>query len=121
MFDVLKAQRKGDRHGAASHRDGDRNAFSVGEPGVDGVGAQGIVAHAQRVRLIVKSRRKDDRLDARTLARLARVDPELLSPVQHHSEQAQLHLAEIRARAALVSDIHGVSAKIHFVTQWLDG
>jgi transposase len=62
-----------------------------------------IVAHAQKVRLIVKSRRKDDRLDARTLARLARIDPELLSPVQHRTAQAQLHLAEIRARAALVS------------------
>jgi transposase len=61
------------------------------------------VAHAQKVRLIVTSRRKDDRLDARTLARLARIDPELLSPVQHRSAQAQLHLKEIRARTALVS------------------
>ena len=61
------------------------------------------MAHAQKVRLIVKSRRKDDRLDARTLARLARIDPELLTPVQHRSAQAQLHLAEIRARAGLVS------------------
>jgi transposase len=67
------------------------------------LGHEVIVAHAQKVRLIVKSRRKDDRLDARTLARLARIDPELLSPVQHRSAQAQLHLAEIRARAALVS------------------
>jgi transposase len=46
------------------------------------LGHEVIVAHAQKVRLIVKSRRKDDRLDARTLARLARIDPELLSPVQ---------------------------------------
>jgi len=68
-----------------------------------GLGHEVIVAHAQKVRLIVKSRRKDDRLDARTLARLARIDPELLSPVQHRSAQAQLHLAEIRARAGLVS------------------
>jgi hypothetical protein len=45
----------------------------------------------------------DDRLDARTLARLARIDPELLSPVKHRSAQAQLHLTEIRARAVLVS------------------
>jgi transposase len=67
------------------------------------LGHEVIVAHAQKVRLIVKSRRKDDRLDARTLARLARIDPELLSPVQHRSAEAQLHLAEIRARAALVS------------------
>jgi len=67
------------------------------------LGHEVIVAHAQQVRLIVKSRRKDDRLDARTLARLARIDPELLTPVQHRSAQAPLHLAEIRARAGLVS------------------
>jgi transposase len=62
-----------------------------------------IVAHARNVRLISQSRRKDDRLDARTLARLARIDPQLLSPVQHRSAQAQRHLTEIRARAVLVS------------------
>ena len=67
------------------------------------LGNEVIVGHAQKVRLITKSRRKDDRLDARTLARLARIDPELLSPVKHRSAQAQLHLTEIRARAALVS------------------
>ena len=58
------------------------------------LGHEVIVAHAQKVRLIVKSRRKDDRLDARTLARLARIGPKLLSPVQHRSAQAQLHLAD---------------------------
>jgi transposase len=67
------------------------------------LGHEVIVAHAQKVRLIAESRRKDDRLDARTLARLARIDPELLCPVQHRSAQAQLHLTEIRARAGLVS------------------
>ena len=67
------------------------------------LGHEVIVGHAQRVRLITKSRRKDDRLDARKLARLARIDPELLSPVKHRSVQAQLHLTEIRARAGLVS------------------
>jgi transposase len=67
------------------------------------LGHEVIVAHAQKVRLITKSRRKDDRLDARTLARLARIDPALLSPVQHRSARAQLHLTEIRARAGLVS------------------
>jgi transposase len=67
------------------------------------LGHEVIVAHARNVRLIGESRRKDDRLDARTLARLARIDPQLLSPVQHRSAQAQLHLTEIRARAGLVS------------------
>ena len=61
-----------------------------------------IVAHARNVGLIGESRRKDDRIDARTLARLARVDPQLLSPVQHRSAQAQIHLMVIRARAELV-------------------
>ena len=42
------------------------------------LGHQVIVAHAQKVELITKSNRKDDRHDARTLARLARIDPELL-------------------------------------------
>src|SRR6185437_6604054 len=41
------------------------------------LGHEVIVAHARKVRLIGESRRKDDRLDARTLARLARIDPEL--------------------------------------------
>jgi transposase len=67
------------------------------------LGHEVIVGHAPKVRLIPKSRRKDDRLDARTLARLARIDPELLSPVKHRSAQAQLHLTEIRARAVLVN------------------
>src|SRR5580704_9610459 len=62
-----------------------------------------IVAHAQKVQLITKSNRKDDRHDARTLARLARIDPALLGPVRHRSVQAQLHLTVIRARAELVS------------------
>src|SRR5712672_4104366 len=66
------------------------------------LGHEVIVAHAQRVQLITKSNRKDDRHDARTLARLARIDPELLGPVRHRSAQAQIHLTVIRARAELV-------------------
>ena len=61
-----------------------------------------IVANARQVKLITESTRKDDRLDARTLARLARIDPELLSPIRHRSETAQGHLVMIRSRAALV-------------------
>jgi transposase len=61
-----------------------------------------IVANARRVRLITESSRKDDRLDAKTLGRLARIDPELLSPIRHRSQQAQADLMMIRARATLV-------------------
>jgi transposase len=66
------------------------------------LGHEVIVANARKVRLIGESRKKDDRLDAQTLARLARVDPELLCPVKHRSAEAQADLAVIRARAGLV-------------------
>src|SRR5882724_5000189 len=66
------------------------------------LGHEVIVAHARNVRLIGESRKKDDRLDAQTLARLARIDPQLLSPVKHRSAKAQADLTVIRARAGLV-------------------
>src|SRR3954452_2046813 len=66
------------------------------------LGHEVIVAHARNVRLIGESRKKDDRLDARTLARLARIDPQLLAPVKHRSREAQADLMVIRARATLV-------------------
>jgi len=66
------------------------------------LGHEVIVANARKVRLIGESRKKDDRLDAQTLARLARIDPELLYPVKHRSAQAQAALTMIRARAGLV-------------------
>jgi hypothetical protein len=73
------------------------------------------VAHAQKVQLISKSNRKDDRHDAWTLARLARIDPELLGPVRHRSAQAQIHLTVSRARelvsarTALVNAARGLA------------
>jgi transposase len=66
------------------------------------LGHEVIVANARKVRLIGESRKKDDRLDAQALARLARVDPQLLYPVKHRSAQAQADLMMIRARAGLV-------------------
>lgn len=65
-------------------------------------GHEVIVANPRNVRLIGESTRKDDRLDARTLARLARIDPNLLSPVRHRGAEAQADLAVIRARRLLV-------------------
>ncbi|MGA7364358.1 MAG: IS110 family transposase [Candidatus Sulfotelmatobacter sp.] len=66
------------------------------------LGHEVVVANARKVRLIGESRKKDDRLDAQRLARLARIDPELLYPVKHRSAQAQADLTVIRARAGLV-------------------
>lgn len=66
------------------------------------LGFEVIVANARQVQLISASSRKTDRADARLLARLARVDPQLLRPIRHRSEQAQSDLMAIRVRAALV-------------------
>src|ERR1700682_1294410 len=66
------------------------------------LGHEVIVAHARNVRLIGESRRKDDRMDAGALARLARIDPQLLAPVKHRSAQARADLTVIRAQAGRV-------------------
>ncbi|MFV2045393.1 MAG: IS110 family transposase [Anaerolineales bacterium] len=55
-----------------------------------------------KLRAIYHNPRKDDRADAETLARLARLDPNLLSPIHHRSPQAQADLSVIRSRDALV-------------------
>jgi transposase len=67
-----------------------------------GMGHEVIVANPHKVKLITQSVRKNDRIDARQLARLARVDPKLLSPIRHRGKEAQADLAVIRARAELV-------------------
>jgi transposase len=67
------------------------------------LGHEVVVANPRQVKLITESSRKDDRLDAQTLARLARIDPQLLRPIQHRSDEAQAALMVIRVRAALLS------------------
>jgi len=67
------------------------------------IGHKVIVANASQVHLIHKSLKKTDKADARTLAKLARLDPTLLSPIQHRSSEAQSHLCIIRARQVLVA------------------
>jgi transposase len=65
-------------------------------------GHEVIVANASKVRLIGNSRRKNDRLDARTLADLASVRPRLLSPIEHLTAEAQAHRGVLRSREVLV-------------------
>jgi transposase len=66
------------------------------------LGHEVFVANPRQLKLISQSSRKDDRVDAQMLARLARADPELLRPIRHRSEEAQLDLMRIRVRAGLV-------------------
>ena len=72
------------------------------------------MANARMVALIHKNPRKSDPVDAESLARLGRVDPKLLAPIEHRSEEAQIHLGIIRtrdvvvrARTALVNHVRG--------------
>ena len=56
-------------------RAGNRHALTLGQPQLSELGHEVIGAHARNVRRIGESGRKDDRLGARTLARLARIAP----------------------------------------------
>ena len=49
-----------------------------------------VVADPRQLRLIYKNPRKSDRVDAEYLARLVRIDPELLSPVSHRNHPVTL-------------------------------
>ena len=65
-------------------------------------GHEVIVANPRELRLISKSGRKNDRNDARILARLGRVDPELLRPVKLRSEECRASRSLLHARDQLV-------------------
>jgi transposase len=66
-------------------------------------GHEVLVANPRKLALITQNDSKDDPVDAELLARLGRVDPQLLSPIEHRGAQAQADLAVIRARDAVVA------------------
>jgi transposase len=61
-----------------------------------------IVANARAVKAVSHNPRKSDRVDAELLARLGRVDPALLHPLEHRGEAARRDLPVLRARDTLV-------------------
>jgi transposase len=73
------------------------------------LGMEVLVANARKLRAIYSNERKCDELDARMLARIARVDPALLSPVRHGSEDSQKELLAIKLRDTLVRQRCAVS------------
>ena len=103
---------------------GIRKKFAVGERGrlvievgthspwvsrlLEECGHEVVVANARQVRLISKSNRKSDRVDAEFLARLGRMDVKLLSPIQHRGSEGQADLGVLRAREALISARRGL-------------
>ncbi len=63
-----------------------------------------VVANPRNVKLISAGTKKTDRKDADLLARLGRVDIELLSPITHRSMNSQEDICYVRVRDTLVSE-----------------
>jgi transposase len=66
------------------------------------LGHEVLVANARRMEGSKRRRRKNDRIDAAKLARLGRVDPKSLYPIQHRSTEIREDLLVIRVRDSLV-------------------
>ncbi|MBM4368273.1 MAG: transposase [Deltaproteobacteria bacterium] len=62
-----------------------------------------LVANPRKLRLIFRNDSKNDRCDAEQLARVARMDPRLLHPIEHRGRQAAVDLAVLRSRDTLVT------------------
>jgi len=67
------------------------------------MGLDVLVGQPRKMPQIYKSVKKNDRVDAEKLARLARLDPNDMGPIHHRSAEMQLDLAVIRSRDALVA------------------
>lgn len=61
-----------------------------------------LVANPRKASFIYNNNNKGDDVDAELLARVGRVDPKLLFPIEHKSEEAQQYLAVIKSRDAVV-------------------
>jgi len=72
------------------------------------LGHEVVVANPRTLALIHSSNRKRDELDAKKLARLARLDPQLMSPIRHRSMPVQADRARLKAREALVKTRTGL-------------
>ena len=70
---------------------------------LESYGHEVFVANPRRMESIDRNKRKSDKVDARTLVRLVRADPELLYPIRHRGVEARHDLVLLRARDALVS------------------
>ena len=66
------------------------------------LGHEVLVGNPRKLRAIWDSDEKNDVRDAEMLARIARFDPQLLYPIRHRGQEAQVDLAVIKARDMLV-------------------
>ena len=70
---------------------------------IAGCGHEVLVANPRLMEGSKRRKRKNDRIDANKLARLGRVDPQSLHPMQHRSREVRQDLVLLRARDALVA------------------
>ena len=61
-----------------------------------------IVANPRKLKMIYMNDSKDDRVDAEQLARVRRIDPKMLAPIQHRKEEEQENMELLKARDILV-------------------
>ena len=67
-----------------------------------GFGHEVLMANPRKLRGLYENPKKSDRVDAEYLARVARLDPKLLGPVEPRNMKTQQDLAVIRSRDQLV-------------------
>src|SRR6185503_18269156 len=70
---------------------------------VAGCGHEVLVANPRQMEGPKRRKRKNDRIDAHKLARIGRMDPQSLFPVEHRSVKVRQDLVAVRARDALVA------------------
>ena len=73
-----------------------------------------LVANSRKLRAIYTNDRKSDERDAMMLAKLARMDPSLLYPIKHGSEQSQRDLLQVKLRDNLVRQRVAVISSVRF-------
>jgi len=69
---------------------------------LEGLGHKVLVGNPRKLRAIWDSDNKYDDRDSEMLARIARFDPQLLYPIRHRGQDAQVDLAVIKARDTLM-------------------
>jgi len=82
-------------------------------------GGEVIVSNPRKTRAIYQHERKSDRRDALMLARIARMEPALLYPVRHGSQEAQQDLLRIKLRDSLVRARVGLINSLRFTLKSL--
>ena len=83
------------------------------------LGHEVFVANPRKLRAIYENERKCDQLDAQILARVGRLDPKLLYPIAHQSEQAQRDLLQIKLRDNLVRQRVDIISSVRFTLKSL--